>query len=413
MKIALLAPFAPDEHAGGTERVAWAHARALRERGHAVRLVVGTERGSDSRKPACELVEGIELFRIARLGEERHGLDLVRPRVLERVRAAVGDAEVAHVHHWHTLSEGLVAALAPERVVVLSLHDHFASCPRFFRAPPAGGPRCPSREDFATCARCVAIDLPRVAKSSLVDALRARAERSAAELALARAILVPSHAHLERLAATLPLAGRDVRVLEPGACMEFHGGRPPPPRFDGRGELCVLHFGRRSPEKGTLDLVHALASLGAGRARLIAPGGSESAAFDRELERASGTLALELSDPYDAARLAELASRAHLAAFPSRLAESYLLVADEAIALGLPVWTTARSAFERFPGGRVRHMPSADPDAWARAFRRVLAAPDDLAIDRAAPPARMRSAREIAVLLEELYAELLAVPARA
>jgi LmbE family N-acetylglucosaminyl deacetylase/glycosyltransferase involved in cell wall biosynthesis len=323
VKIALLAPFAPDEHAGGTERVAWAQARALRERGHRVRLVVGTERPGRAGESACELVGGIELVRIARLAAEDRGLDLVRPRVQDLVRRAVGDADIAHVHHWHTLAEGLVRVLAPDMVVVLSLHDHFASCPRFFRAAPLGGPRCPSHQDFATCARCVAMDLPHVAELALVETLRERADRSADELDAASAILVPSCAHLERLRATLPLVGRDVRVLEPGMCLEFPSDRSLPPRWDGEGELCVLHFGRRSPEKGTLDLVRSLARLDAGRRRLIAPGGSVSADFDRALEGAAGELALELSGPYDAVRLAGLASRAHLAAFPSRLAESY------------------------------------------------------------------------------------------
>ena len=202
MNIALVAPrYAPDFE-GGTEIVVRAQARALAGRGHRVRVVAGTDRTIEAGASERGLARstGSRSLHLARRDTEHYFLKTVRPRLLALVPAEVGDADVVHVHHWNTLSEGLVAQLSGSRPVGLTLHDYFATCPRTFRMPTVEGVSCPPRGDFAPCRTCLVpeITLP-------VDAFAARHARFQAELDAAAFVVFPSHSHRQGIGALLDL----------------------------------------------------------------------------------------------------------------------------------------------------------------------------------------------------------------
>jgi len=173
----------------------------------------------------------------------------------------------------------------------------------------------------------------------------------------------------------------------------------------------VLHFGRRSEQKGTLDLVQAMAGLPTGSVQLVALGGAEDG-FDERLRDQAGDLDLRLAGPYGPGELARAAADCHLAAFPSRLPESYALVVDEAITLGLPVWIAAGSAAcERFEPPVLETLPSASPKIWRKALKTLLDDPGRGREACRALPSPLPTADDAAATLERWYRELPREPA--
>ena len=135
---------------GGTERVARAQARALAAAGHAVRVV-----GAVAPEGAGTFeVDGLPVHLIAEeppagaldaLVAQR--LWLERPARRDAVLALAaehGPFDAVHVQHFASLSLGLVPHFAGVGArVVVSLHDLFATCARFFRDPPDPAVTCP------------------------------------------------------------------------------------------------------------------------------------------------------------------------------------------------------------------------------------------------------------------------------
>ncbi len=411
MKLVLVTPHFAPHFEGGTELVARAQAREFARLGHEVRVVSGTDRRYGGEDVLRETVEGIPVAFLPRLPSEPYDLELERPRVSRLVHELVGEADVVHVHHWSTLTGTLVRDLSRERPVVLTLHDLFATCPRFFRVPVRPVERCPQRGDFVPCARCVAVDAPGIPLAELERRLRARALRFQAELDAAARIVVPSRSHAENLGRFVDLAPTKLVVVPHGLARAFD--RRGALRWTGEGKLRVLFLGHRSAVKGVGDLVRALAALPADRVELLCLGAEVERGFDAELLREARDLRLELGaayEPTDLASRLEARGGAHLAALPSQVEESYGLVTDEALALGLPVWVSDRGAPKERVGAAGRVLPAGDPAAWTQAFREVLASPDKLEAERTRVPRRVRTAAEAARELLAVFERLVPAP---
>jgi glycosyltransferase involved in cell wall biosynthesis len=398
VKLVLITAHFPPHFTGGGELVALTEARELARLGHDVRVVSGTDRAHCGGDIEREVVSGIRVAFLPRHPGEQYDLELARPRIEELLRAETADADLVHVHHWSTLSTRIVRTLAPTCPVVVSLHDAFVACPRFFRLKPGASEACGPEVSADTCATCIA---PELGTRSGGSRITHRSAELVAELDAAAELLAPSQAHAERVAAW---TGRRARVLAPGLCHEL--ARASNPIWTGADPLRILHAGRRSEAKGTLDLVLALATLPRGSAVLVAPGGADPA-FDEVLYAACGGLEMELSGTYESEALARTAATCHLAAFPSRLPESYSLVVDEAVASGLPTWVASGSpALERYDEPVVRALPAGDPVAWAHAFGELLACPDALRVAHAALPSSVRGAGESARDIERIFSRL-------
>jgi glycosyltransferase involved in cell wall biosynthesis len=406
VKLALVSQHYPPDFEGGSEVAVRALARGLARLGHDVRVIAGTDRAHSGADVVRERVDGIPVSRLPRRELEIFDLELARPRLVElAVREAEG-AEVVHVHHWSTLSQRLVRALATHAPVVVSLWDLFATCPRFFRLSPVAGVACPPRGEVEPCARCVAPAAPGVALAELETRLAARARDFDGELAAAAAILAPSEAHAQRLAPLLALAPERLRVLRPGLPRPLRRRPRTLPSWRGERALRVLHFGNLCEEKGTLDLVQALAALPSGSVELELAGRPVGPGVEARAQRSAGATPVRFSGSFDAVSLEELAAGADLAAFPSRAHESYGLVLDEAHALGLPAWVSDRGALRERVGRAGRVLPAEDPPAWTKAFRELLERPAELEIERAAVPARLPTSDDSAREHAELYARI-------
>ncbi len=411
MKIALVTQHYPPYFEGGTEAVVRSQARELAALGHELRVVSGTDRPHAGTSALREEVDGIPVAFLPRTADEPFDLILERPRLLAHAREECAGCDLVHVHHWSTLDNSLVRTLSRDGLpVVVTLHDLFTTCPRFFRVPVPPVERCPEPGDVEPCVACVRAEAPGVGVDELRAGLGARGRVFAAEVAAAARVVTPSRAQAERLAPWLNLGAERVSVVPHGLCTSPGG---PAAASDGGGKLCVLHHGHRSWVKGTRELVNALAALPselARRVELILVGAEVQAGFDDELRAAAGEVSLTFHGAYDGAVLSSIVNGlggAHVAAFPSRAYESYGLVVDEAQALGLPVLVSDRGAPKERVGGAGRVLPVGDAAPWTRTFRELLEQPSLLGRWRAALPSKLRTAADAARELDELYRTLL------
>ena len=433
MRVAVVLPFLPPEVQGGTERVAVAQARELARLGHTVKLVAATDEERETSELMTGLVEGLFAVRVPRLAGERSPTEHARPGLSKRVDDAVGDVDLVHVHHHGPFSSDLVRRLAERVPVVLTLHDHFIACPRYFRAPEHGA-SCPTDRELAGCASCLLPDLPGWNRGEVLRRLSDRRAVFEAELRAASEVLVPSRWLQESLTRQVELPLESLHVLSHGLCEELstRGLEQPlteelstartlanssaPER---EGPLTVLHFGNRARIKGALDLVRAAAKLPKGSVRLVLLGEELEAGFDDELVRAAGGQELRIHGRYTPEELSRFAREADLAAFPSRASESYGLVVDEALALGLPTLVSDAGALPerlasaghggRYPG---RVLPLGDLDAWAECLRSLVTERGLLQDARAVLPDWLPTAAHTARELERRYTAIAAVDER-
>ena len=417
MRIALVTQHCAPHFEGGTEAVVRSQALALARRGHELRVIAGTDRPWAGTDVLRSELDGIPVAHLPRKGDESYDLALARPRLCELLRREVQGAELVHVHHWSTLSSRTVREVARDAPVALTLHDFFATCPRFFRVSPVHGLDCPPRGSFGACVRCVEFEAPHLERAFFERELPERARAFEQEVRAAFAVLAPSRFLARALEELLGLESGIVRVLPHGLPRTLARTASPLPWGGRHGRprraLRVLHLGPRSDLKGTLDLVHALAALPTGTAELRLAGDEAEAGFDRLLQAAAGSLPLRSFGRYDERSLPEIAAGCDLAAFPSRAHESYGLAVEEALALGLPAWVSNRGALpERIGVGHRSHLcgrvlPAGDAAAWTAAFRSVFEQPEALAEERARVPSEFRTSADAARELEHLYAERL------
>lgn len=364
MRIGFFSNSVPDGFVGGTERVLAAQARELRALGHDVHHF-----------------------------HEVPALDTL-------------DIELAHVHQWSTFEWDRVRRLAERIPVVLSLHDHFASCARSFRSA-CGGANCPTSEADSACVECVSSLLGEAESAVLEESLRERWRELRADVLAASAVVCPSEHLRDSLSTELEVDPRDWLVVPHGLCAD---GQAVPHIRSGDHKLTVLSFGNRASVKGCLDLVRAMAQLPARSARLIFAGEELEAGLDERLREAAGHLDLEIHGRYDESDLAGLAAVADLCAFPSLAEESYGLVLEEALSLGVPAWVSDRGALgellsaygssEGLPGAI---LPADSVEAWTGALRHLVEFPATLQDARALLPVQPRTAAQAARTLESIY----------
>ncbi len=368
MKIALTTNNYPPEFCGGTERFVQALARGLRAAGDDVVVVTGSERPHDGRDIVREDDSGIPVLRLPLVEGESYGLNVPRPRVLDLIRSIViGEAiDVVHVHHWSHLSDGQVRMVRDlDRGSVVTLHDVWTTCPRFFRAPP-DGIMCPPDTDREPCIACVNLDL-----QESEDWVRERMERRdadlGAELRLAHAVFAPSASCQAAFATHLAGDYTDSIAVQPHGLLVHE--QPPE-----RGPLGLLlrvgSFGNLNREKGVLDLVAAMAGV---RAELHLFGGVRDD-FDQTVATRATELDVDLTwhGAYDW-EASHPALRLDLAVFPSLCDESYGLVVDEALHFGTPVVVSDRGALpERIARGGGVQVPAGDTAALATAIRGLV-----------------------------------------
>ena len=400
MRIALACHNFPPEFTGGTERVVAALARALTASGDEVVVVTGSEAPHAGRDVVAETGLGIDVRRLPRHRDEVYGLDLRRPRVLTLVEDLLMEtgAEVLHVHHWSALSVRLVrSARVLGLGTVVTLHDMWTSCGRFFRRPPEGI-LCPSGAGRAECVPCGARDLP-IPPERIARGIWYRDREIAAELAAAHTLTAPSASCAALVREHVPWSG-PVEVVPHGLLEPVGRGhdreRPARP-------FRVGTFGNLLREKGVSVLLEAMAGVPVAELHLHGP--VLQPAYQQELLARAQQLGvrLHLHGAYRA-ETEHPAEHLDLAVFPSLCAETYGLVVEEALARGVPVVVSALGALSERIGGAGVVVPAGEVRPLRAAIQRLVQQPAAYAQLVAAIPAEFPTIATAAARYREFYA---------
>lgn len=395
--------------AGGVETHTRALARGLAERGHRVHVLCVERDGSlEPWKTVEEEREGVAVRRLG-VGQPARLLELVHdPRAMDAVLAWLAEVpcDVIHAHHTSGLTPSALQAVADMgRPLVLGLHDHWLLC-------PCGQPLHDVHDPAARLA-CARRFWPALVPDGEAGAAaeRERFERARAYAALAHRVVAPAPGVLAAHGVAAPRGlviehGFDADGLR--AAVEAERARAP--RDD--GELRVGVLGAVLPAKGVGVLARALREVEAPGLVVEVHGPEASYHGERaHLEElhalAAADARLRLCGAYAADDLARVLARLDVVAAPAVWDEVYGLSVREARAAGLGVLASDRGGLPASAaGGRAGEvLPAGDVAAWAAALRRLVDEPQRRAAWSAEPHA-LRSAREMVLDHERLYAEL-------
>jgi glycosyl transferase family 1 len=264
------------------------------------------------------------------------------------------------------------------------------------------------------CTRCA----PRAAHQEafeIEEELRLFAADLRREVESASVLVAPSAAHRDAIAALLGVPGlaERIEVIPHGRIVEperlrasARTGHPP-------GPLRVGHWGALDEIKGTdllLDALDRLPPAESAKVELHLFGKPITERFGRRLDRDRRGRPVVLHGPFVAEDLA--AVPIDVAAFPSRCAESYSFVLDEAFAMGLPAIVSDRGALPERVGDAGFVVPSGRADAIADVIASLARDPSILESKRALVPRELPQMSAHAERLAEAYTRAAASPAR-
>ncbi len=366
----------PPEFEGGTERYLLQLCLGQSARGHQVFVACGSEEV----RPGGEAVpfehQGIPAVRLHRLPRETYRILPSHPRLAALVLEAARNhrAQVVHIHHWFHLDLGLVRTLEEGGFPsVVTFHDFYPLCPRFFRVRPGREEPCPPEQGFEECEACLAPEAPG-SRDERLSLLEERARNFSREIRAAREVVFFSRALREFYRKWPHFPDRPVHLLPPGIpevdLWKAERGRPPagPP-------WKVGYWGGVCHAKGLDLLLEAAAGPGLrGRVELHLWGPLLERAFAEALRKKARERGVPffLSGPLPWREIPRRAGTLAAAVFPSRCFETYGLAVDEALTLGMPVVVARRGALPERLGRGGRTFTPGDPEDLARVLEEVL-----------------------------------------
>jgi glycosyltransferase involved in cell wall biosynthesis len=359
VKIGIVSHGYPPELVGGTENSVQALARGLARLGHDVFVVAGSmdfdgtfrrtlgrDEDPDSGKsfPVHRLHRGDLFF--------DHWQKSACPQIGQFFEDILREEQpdVINVQHWIRLTRDLVARAARQGVPsVATLNDLWTTCLIAFRIRPDTQRFCTSTLSPFPCAGCAAVLQPDaiwMGQTRLIDVVEDFAADTRRELELASVVTAPCAGHVKAAATFLGLQASaiEARVVTPARklhSLSVQDVELPKDSFSAKSPLVLCHFGIWSPLKGTDLLLEAIAKTrDPKRFRLDLAGGPSKPEFEdtlRNLARAKlprGSVTFH--GRYEHKDLADHAvAGAHLFVTATRAHESFGLVLDEAIELGL------------------------------------------------------------------------------
>jgi len=373
----------PPETAGGTESVVEGLARAMQELGCTVTVLAGSLRLGDPARPDREDHAGLPVLRLHRddlyyetwFKAHSPPLSAAFRDLLQQERP-----DVVHVHHWLRLSSDLArSARAAGCTVAVTCHDYFAVLARPVRLVG---------EDAAT----PPASPPYVGAAEAAEAFAFHRRDFADELRAAHLRFAPSDA---QVAGLRRLSGEDLGTF---TSIGLPSVAPPLPRLPERTPRGrrLLTWGTLYPEKGLTSVLSALADVPADLGWSLAVyGDAHDPGFRAALEQQARGLRVTWHGRFVPADLAR--AEADYALLPSLADESYGLVLDEALQLGLPVIASDVPAYrERAPAEACRFYSPGDDRALAALLADVPALE---ALRRPDPPAPLSVSAAAADLL--------------
>jgi glycosyltransferase involved in cell wall biosynthesis len=317
--------------------------------------------------------------------------------------------DIVHVHHWARLTTTLVRTAASCGIpVVVSLHDLFASCPRYHRVRE-DGVFCEVGPSVEACLNCA----PRWQFQKDVE-IGASLEMFVADLrqevAAAAALVAPTEGHGQRVMKWLGL-DVPIRAIPPaGSSLGQPATLPLADRVASATEpMRVGVFGHLHPLKGVEVLLDAQAALPEpDRLEVHVWGEAPDEKMAAEVRSHAGGRRVVWHGAYHPEDLA--GAPIDVAVLPTLCAESYSFTLDEAAGLGVPIVATDLGALADRATGRTTLFPRGDVQALAKTLLRLAQEPGVRAAMRAAPGPSTQDDNAHLDSLRSLYEQVLSAP---
>lgn len=356
---------------GGAARVAISEARALAERGVEVVFACALAPVSDELDHPLIRVRCLDADHVWAIGSRWRAATqgiwnaAAGHWLRALLRECRNDQTLVHFHQWtKAFSPSVLAAgTASGLPMVVTLHDYFLRCPNgaYFVYP-----RQQPCQLQPLSPRCWAADCDSRSRAHKAVRLLRQLATNAAVAGGHPLNLI--HVSARAAAVARPLLARTARQWVLPNPIEIPGGD----RVPAERNRAIVYVGRITPEKGCVVLARAAALAGV---PLLAMG--EGPAL--EPMRAANP-EMEIRPWGDQAAVAGCLVQARALALPSLWYETGGMVAQEALARGVPaVVTTTSGAAETLGDDRGLLVPSGDVEALAAALRRLN---DDALVQR-------------------------------
>ena len=402
----------PPELVGGTERLVAALGQSLVASGETVEVFSGSIDWKPERAVVRDESGPVPVVRFHRSDLFFERWDKLENPHVEQAFADWLNAfkpDIVHVHHWARLTTTLVRTASSCGIpVVLSLHDLFASCPRYHRVREEGE-FCAVPPSVEACLHCA----PRwkfQGDAEVGASLEMFVEDLRQEVTAASALVAPTEGHGKRIMkwlgidkpihaippagstlsqpATLPLADRVASAIDP---------------------MRVGFFGHLHPLKGIEVLLDAQAALSdPDCVELHVWGEAPDDKMTAEVRSHAGGRKVVWHGAYQPEDLA--GAPIDVAVLPTLCAESYSFTLDEAASLEVPIVATDLGALADRATERMTLFTRGDVQALAGSLLRLAQEPGVRASMRAAPGPRTRAGGDHLDSLRSLYKEVLAAP---
>jgi glycosyltransferase involved in cell wall biosynthesis len=356
VKILVLCERVDDE--GGTETYLRTLLPALRDRGHAIRVLARSAAQPGAYGVPVEAIEW----------SDEHDPPSAQAAAAVARAASSFAPDVAAVHN--VLDAGVLdtARLHAPRVVY-HLHDHRPFCPNGDRLYPQGGAICSVSMGTAACGWHALVNGcaygPRARTLGLI-----RLRSSVARAVAAGDAAVALSRYIANLAHRNGVPANKVHVLAPPLDEDSFASAPAPrPERD-----AVLFAGRVVPSKGARSLVRALAALPEATRPVLRIAGDGPDLLPTLEEARARTVRVETLGRLRASGMRAAYDAATLAAMPSQWGEPFGLVGIEAFARGRPVAAYDAGAIAEWlaPSGGGRLAPLNDEHTLAEAIAELL-----------------------------------------
>lgn len=341
LRVLLVSHCLPPDNLGGVEFYTEHLAHGLLVAGHEVtvmtrRLAEGAASIEREIRP-----DGVEVRRICGPVFRGHGSGLLDGEIRALSRTVAREAAPELVHSTHLMHHSPYA-IADWRLagaaVVLSLLDAFPRCPRAHLFDTEGRACSGPRGGRECGVRCFAHESERRRRL-----WRARARHFERLLGRVDLLLAPSRFAVEHYRPLVPDPSR-LRLL-PLPLHEVPGRTSATPATTDGFEIAFV--GALIPEKGCDVILDALALEAPPRTRLRIIGQSPDPAYRAAIVRRASEirgLRLDVEPPFAPGTLSTRLGGAHVAVVPSRVDETFSLVAREVLQCGIPVLASRKGA---------------------------------------------------------------------
>ncbi|MEV8326047.1 glycosyltransferase [Kitasatospora sp. NPDC056731] len=360
MRILLVTHRFAGEEAGGTEILADDLARALMARGLDVAWLAAGDPPSPQRRTAAEYISVPAVF--ARdYPAGWHVQDAQQAARIEQLLASRPAVDLVHVLHFSRIGLAFLDTAPLRNVpVIATLTDYTAVCPDHQLLVRSTGGQCTSTAPSTGCLGCLGAP---TAAAGDVESWRARNVVWLNRRVRALWTQTPHQA------VELAQAGVTVdKMVRDRACYGLPASWQSLAESGG-GEY-LLFLGRCSPEKGLHILLDALADSPTPLPLLVATVPDDAAYEERMRLVTAADRRVRWLPPLSRSDVGPVIAGARALLVPSQWWENHPIVAHEARALGVPVWSSAVPSMRHLADDEGVHLVEqyAAPASWRQAI---------------------------------------------